>query len=136
MVFSNNVPDALGVGIVQQQLAETFQIGYLQRVLPAININPFIADTLPKFSIGETIFILSFNSVKKDLTTDKQTPLGIDDAAYISIEIPHGNTVSNGDQFILHVNGGVRNISVVDTRSDLSGILTVFAKEIDEFLFD
>jgi hypothetical protein len=136
MVFSNNVPESLGVGIVQQQLAETFQIGYLQKVLPATNINPFIADTLPKFSTGETIFILSFNSVKKDLTTDKQTPLGIDDASYISIEIPYGNTINNGDQFILYVNGEARNISVVDTRSDLSGILTIFAKEIDEFLFD
>lgn len=137
MVFSHNVPETLGVGAVQQQLATVFDLGYFQKVIFSVNSNPFIEATAPKYTL-DTVnhYILNFTSPVQKNFKDKLSDLGFDDERFYEILVPFETPVAVGDQFLLYVNGTQIKMMIVDYKTDLSGLINMSCKDLPEFIVD
>jgi hypothetical protein len=137
MVFSRNVPQTLGVGTVQQQLATLFELGSFQKIVPNVNSNPFIEVAEPKYTLDPvTHYILNFISPNQKTFKDKLSDLGFDDERFYEILVPFETPVAVGDQFLLSVNGTTMKMIIVDYKTDLSGLINMSCKDLPEFILD
>jgi hypothetical protein len=137
MVFNANVPQTLGVDIVQQSLAQTFNVGYYYLIIPSVSTNPFVEASSPKYTLDSNKkYILDFAPPVTRNYNDKLKELGFDDERFYQILTPYGNNTETGDQFLLSVNGAEYKMIVSDYKEDLSGLRNLSCKHLKEFLLE
>lgn len=135
MVFSNDVPTTLGIGAVQQTLAELFSIGYFTKIIFTAQTNPFEEAITLKYTLSPVKnYILNFTSPVQKNFKDKLSDLGFDDERFFEILVPYGTEIVVSDQFLLYVNGITYKMIVVDYKTDLSGLIVMSCKHLPEFI--